>query len=400
MVETHVRRMRASAALFCLFGMIACGEGEPVEEPAHVENPVAEVDLTTVRLTAQAVERVGIEVGAVTSRELRRHRALGGELLATPGSAVRVSAPRAATVLPPANGVIPSAGATASEGQALLRLAILPSGDALGGADEALAAAEARLGNARAKADRALTLLNDSVGSRADYEDARAELEAAEAEAVAWRARGRLLSTGGAGADAAGLSLVVLTAPRSGSVLSLNVTAGQTVVDGAPLLEIVDADPLWVRVPLYAGDANAVDAEAPARILGPSEPPGAEGVLASRVQGPLTANAGAASIDLYYEMENADLEFRPGQRVTARVPLSGSASVQTVVPWSAVMLDINGGAWIYEVLEDRLYARRRVEVTDVVNDYAVLGRGPPPGTPVVVVGAAELYSTEFGDTSH
>ena len=86
--------------------------------------------------------------------------------------------------------------------------------------------------------------------------------------------------------------------------------------------------------------------------------------------------------------------------MTARVPLSGSASVQTVVPWSAVMLDINGGAWIYEVLEDRLYARRRVEVTDVVDDYAVLGRGPPPGTPVVVVGAAELYSTEFGDTSH
>ncbi len=92
--------------------------------------------------------------------------------------------------------------------------------------------------------------------------------------------------------------------------------------------------------------------------------------------------------------------FRPGQRVTVRVPIEGSTTIRTVVPWSAIMLDINGGAWVYEVLEDGLYARRRVEVADVVDGYAVLTRGPVPNTQVVVVGAAELYSTEFGDASH
>ncbi len=265
MVRARSGRVPTSAALLVLTGVIACGDGESAEEPAHVQNPIAEADLTTVRLTERAVERVGIEVGAVTSRELRRHRALGGELIPPPGSAVRVSAPRAATVLAPESGRIPAAGATVSAGQQLLRLAILPNGNAWGGAREALTVAEARLTNARAKADRALTLLNDSVGSLAAYEDARAELESAAAEAQAWRARFDLLQTGVTGADAAALSPVVLMAPRSGSVLSLSVTAGQTVVDGAALLEIVDLDPLWVRVPLYAGDVADVDAEAPAR---------------------------------------------------------------------------------------------------------------------------------------
>jgi hypothetical protein len=31
---------------------------------------------------------------------------------------------------------------------------------------------------------------------------------------------------------------------------------------------------------------------------------------------------------------------------------------------------------------------------------ALLGRGPAVGTRIVVVGAAELFSTEFGGTSH
>ena len=66
-----------------------------------------------------------------------------------------------------------------------------------------------------------------------------------------------------------------------------------------------------------------------------------------------------------------------------------------MVPWSAVLHDIYGGTWVYESLGDHVYVRRRVEVKDVVDDFAVLTRGPAAGTEVVVVGAAELFSTEF-----
>jgi hypothetical protein len=70
------------------------------------------------------------------------------------------------------------------------------------------------------------------------------------------------------------------------------------------------------------------------------------------------------------------------------------------VPWSAVVYDINGGAWVYEALGGDAFARRRVEVADVVGDEAILGRGIAEGTEIVTVGVAELYSTEFGDNSH
>ena len=68
-----------------------------------------------------------------------------------------------------------------------------------------------------------------------------------------------------------------------------------------------------------------------------------------------------------------------------------------MLPWSAVIHDINGGTWVYERRAPHVFARRRVEVAQVVGPWAVLGRGPTPGTPVVSVGAAEIFGTEFGN---
>ena len=67
-----------------------------------------------------------------------------------------------------------------------------------------------------------------------------------------------------------------------------------------------------------------------------------------------------------------------------------------VVPWSAVMHDINGGTWVYENIAPQQYARRRVDVRRVVDGRAVLARGPAIGAKVVTAGAAEIFGTEFG----
>ena len=52
---------------------------------------------------------------------------------------------------------------------------------------------------------------------------------------------------------------------------------------------------------------------------------------------------------------------RCGERMTVRVKLQG-ANQQRVVPWSAVMTDINGGTWVYENTAAHTYVRRRVQV--------------------------------------
>ncbi|MBY0513497.1 MAG: hypothetical protein K2P78_06255, partial [Gemmataceae bacterium] len=74
-----------------------------------------------------------------------------------------------------------------------------------------------------------------------------------------------------------------------------------------------------------------------------------------------------------------------------------------LLPWMTalallkpVVYDVHGGGWVYERTAARTYARRRVIVSSVAGDAAVLAAGPPPGTPVVTAGAAELFGAETG----
>lgn len=393
---TQAARRSRWCVLFCALLLWGCGsESEDEPPPAQIDNPTTEADLTTIRLTEQAERRIGIEVGRVETRALGQRRVLGGELIAPPGAVVTVTAPRAATVLAPESGRLPTAGSWVTQGQALVRLVILPGGGELARAQEEVTVAEARVDNARAKARRAEQLLRDGVGTEAELEDAQAELASAEAVLRAARARLDLLQTGRADLDVGDLSPITLQAPESGVVNSVYVAVGQTVSDGATLMEIVKPDPLWVRVPVYVGDAAAIDGDAPVTVVGPGDPPEAPGQTAHPIQGPLTADPSAVSVDLFYRLDNPEGRYRQGERVGVSVEFAGVAEA-AVVPWSAVLHDIYGGTWVYEALGDHLYARRRVEVRDVVEDFAVLSRGPEPGTPIVVIGAAELFSTEFG----
>jgi hypothetical protein len=71
-------------------------------------------------------------------------------------------------------------------------------------------------------------------------------------------------------------------------------------------------------------------------------------------------------------------------------------ATRRVIPYSAVLYDANGDTWVYTNPEPLAYVRERVTVDYIQGDQAVLIDGPPKGTPVVTVGAAELYGTEFG----
>ena len=50
------------------------------------------------------------------------------------------------------------------------------------------------------------------------------------------------------------------------------------------------------------------------------------------VAAPPSANPDAATIDLFYELENGEGELRPGQKIAVTLPLMG-AEQGLVVPW-------------------------------------------------------------------
>jgi hypothetical protein len=65
------------------------------------------------------------------------------------------------------------------------------------------------------------------------------------------------------------------------------------------------------------------------------------------------------------------------------------------VPYSALIYSPQGETWVYTSPQPRTFVRHKVEVDYIKGDIAVLNAGPPVGTVVVSVAAAELYGTEL-----
>jgi multidrug efflux pump subunit AcrA (membrane-fusion protein) len=272
-----------------------------------------------------------------------------------------------------------------------MELLPLPPDSELLGAREDIAVREAELNVARARAERAAQLLAGRSGSQEQLEEAQAQLVRAEAALRIARSQQSLLL----GADASGLTPITLVSQEPGVLAGLHVASGQLVSAGAPLFTVEGQERLWVRVPVYSSDQSAIDPATPATIAPLGTAAGAAARAAQPVAGPPTANPSAASVDLFYEIDNADRVYRAGQRVQVGVSLRESGE-QLVVPWSAIFQDIHGGSWVYVQTAPRVYERTRVALQRVVGDIAVLERGPDVGTEVVSVGVAELAGTEFG----
>ena len=84
--------------------------------------------------------------------------------------------------------------------------------------------------------------------------------------------------------------------------------------------------------------------------------------------------------------------------VTAKVsPTStGGVTGATTIPYGAVLYDIDGATWTFTNPEPLVFVRQAISVESIRGDVAVLEDGPPAGTEVVTVGAAELMGAELG----
>jgi hypothetical protein len=75
---------------------------------------------------------------------------------------------------------------------------------------------------------------------------------------------------------------------------------------------------------------------------------------------------------------------------------STSDGVTESVPLAAIVYLSDGSTWVYAVMGNLTYERQKVSMARVAGDTAMLSSGPPPGTSVVTVGAAELLGSEYG----
>lgn len=393
---TSFKALLILAVTTSLFWLSGCAKPKAAEShqstpQAKVENAVKESDLAVIKLSPQAETRLGIITTPVAVEMIAQTRTFAGEITLPPDRMTNVAAPVNGTL---SADVAPlNVGTFVRKGQPLFRLTpfLMPERDLRVQIGRDIAAAETRVEAARLRYNRAEQLLRDRAGSEKNVQQAREELDLAENDLKTARARMERFEAAPIAADVA----VAISAPRDGIIQKVFTNPGQTVAAGAPLFEVVNLASVWVRVPVYVGDLRMINRRQTARVHAMNEVPGGPSRSARPVNAPPTANPANDTVDLYFELANGDGSLHPGQKMG--VTLAERASEESlVVPWSAVIHDINGGSWVYENIGPQQYARRRVEVRRVVNSLAALARGPAIGTKVVTAGVAELFGTEFG----
>jgi len=369
--------------------------------PAMQTKSVNESDLNIVTLTPEAEKRLAITTEKLTAKKIERVRTLGGEIVLPAGRSVTVSAPFVGTLKVIEGGHI-APGQVIKKGQGIFTLIPLLTNEARTALATSLVDAEGLVKNAAVQVsaatralERAKELVESKAGSERAVDEAQAAFDLAQKTSEAAIARRDLIDKTIKGIDSGSVISLTIESPSSGMVRSVFVATEQSVASGTPLFEIVNHDVMWVRVPVYVGELAAIATDQSAMLSRVGESAGDRPAGIRPIAAPPSATAASATVDLYYEVHNKAGAWVPGQRVTISLPLQ-SEEESLVIPWSAVVHDVNGGTWVYENTAPQNYIRRRVQVRRVVDGQAVLSSGPAPGTPIVTQGVAEIFGKEMG----
>jgi hypothetical protein len=94
-------------------------------------------------------------------------------------------------------------------------------------------------------------------------------------------------------------------------------------------------------------------------------------------------------------MERAAVKTAPLQE--GKIDGKENAEPRPFVPYSALMYVPTGETFIYTSPKPRTFVRQPVNIDYIAKNVVVLKDGPPRGTEIVTVGAAEIYGAEVGN---
>jgi hypothetical protein len=95
------------------------------------------------------------------------------------------------------------------------------------------------------------------------------------------------------------------------------------------------------------------------------------------------------------DVATVTLTEEAADRIDVQTETVESSNGALTIPYAAVLYDPAGDTWTYTSPASLTFVRAPIDVDKIVGDRAFLSDGPPAGTDVVVVGAAELLGTEY-----
>ncbi len=105
------------------------------------------------------------------------------------------------------------------------------------------------------------------------------------------------------------------------------------------------------------------------------------------------ADSGSSGIQ-YYAPVKTDDGLVPGQRVFVHMIEPKSKLTVKTIPYSSVIYKDDGSSWIFVTANKNEFTRYGIEIEKILGSTVVLAEGPPAGTAIVSVGAAELMGVE------
>lgn len=197
-------------------------------------------------------------------------------------------------------------------------------------------------------------------------------------------------------ADRLGLQTDII---REESIVRGETVLGEVITQRGEM--VANPNQVWVRVPFNEMDMKMVARDQPAMVL--------PLVIDDEEDIDEDENGTFAELDdilgeddseesaLYYLVDNPKTTLLSGDKVFVKVSLSDDGEMRKVIPYAALIYDINGGTWVYtKELNDLAFIRQSVTVDYIMDDLVVLIEGPPEGTEIVTVGVEELYGAETG----
>jgi uncharacterized protein YcfL len=90
-----------------------------------------------------------------------------------------------------------------------------------------------------------------------------------------------------------------------------------------------------------------------------------------------------------------DAAKRIGIETVAVRDTQAGGKTPTTIPYAAVLYDAQGETWTYTNPSPLTFIRHRIAIASIAGGIAMLSEALPSGTQVVIVGAEELFGSEF-----
>lgn len=386
--------------------LASCTPSPDKSPPAFVaEKPRIERDLAFTTLSKKAYIALQIKTEPIVLKEVQERLTLTGWIMAKPGNEVTLTAPTAGYVRFREGTGVPIAGDRIKPGQELLQIApVLSPVEQIQVAalkrsiETELIKAQVTLSASESDLARIRELHSQNLRSKQDLELAQKARDHAVEELAGAKDKLKLFD----------LPPLPIKASQGGNILSAPISAGQYVPASGPLVTLIELNPTWIRVPVPEVDLPRIDVKQPIAIHvaeGDAKRDARATFLSARPAGRVAhVDPIRHTAELWYEIEKVPegKSFVKDQMLPVHFTL-GKVEKATVVPYSAIVFDAQGHAWIY--LErtaggdaQHRFERQPVEMGGVSGDGIIIRTNLSSGDRVVTNGAAVLFSRDFHKT--